>query len=94
MKQRPVAVELESPPCKLEIVGALGKLRNGKASGASNILSEMLKAGKDNKLLVQMIQDLDWEERAVPKEWVDAVIVQFLKRVICAVVITGMGLFY
>ena len=26
VKQRPVAVELESPPCKLEIVGALGKM--------------------------------------------------------------------
>ena len=36
MKRKPVAVELESPPCKPEIVGALGKLRNGKASGASN----------------------------------------------------------
>ena len=83
VKQRPVAVELGIPLCKLEIVGALGKLRNGITSGASNILPDMLKAGKDNKLFVQMIQDLMksvWEERAVPKEWVDAVIVQFPKK--------------
>ena len=76
-------VELESPPCKLEIVGALGKLRNGKAFGASNILSAMLKAEKDNKLFVQMTQDLMksvWEERAVPKECVDAVIVPIPKK--------------
>ena len=83
VKQRPVAVELESPLCKLEIVGALGRLRNGITSGASNILPDMLKAGKEKKLFVQMIQDLMksvWEERAVPKEWVDAVIVPILKK--------------
>ena len=80
---REAEVELESPPCKLEIAGTLGKLRDGKASGAYNILPEMLKAGKDNKLFVQMIQDLMksvWEERAVPKEWVDAVIVLTPKK--------------
>ena len=60
-------------------------------------MPEMLKAGKDNKLFVQMIQDLMksvWEERAVPKEWVDAVIVPIPKRVICTVVITGVRLLY
>ena len=70
VKQRPVhvAAELASLPCKLEIVGALGKLRYGKASGAS---ISCQRCWKDNKLFVLTIQDLMksvWEERAVPKE--------------------------
>ena len=37
---------------------ALGKLKNGKAAGYSNILPEMLKAGARNKDFVSMLMEL------------------------------------
>ena len=57
---------------------ALGKLKNGKAPGSSCILPDMVRVGKDNEYFVGVLQDMltsAWEEREVPKEWMDAVII-------------------
>ena len=54
-----------------EMAKALGKLKNGKAPGRSNISLEMLKPGGRVQEFTAMIADLVhriWEERRVPKE--------------------------
>ena len=43
VQQRPLRSELEELPSKEELVGAISKTKNGKASGESGILPEMLK---------------------------------------------------
>ena len=62
---------------------ALGKLKNGKAPGSSNFLPEMLKAGGRVEEFTGMIADLVhriWEERRVPKEWVDSILIPIPKK--------------
>ena len=46
MRQREVCESLAAVPSGREIGRALGQLKNGKAAGKSNILPEMLKAGR------------------------------------------------
>ena len=56
----------------------LGKLKNGKAEGYSNILPKMFKAGTRNEDFVSMLMKLMravWENRCVPHEWADAILV-------------------
>ena len=48
VKQRPTDKELGQPPTKNEVRRALAKLRNGKVPGSSNILLDMVKAGRCN----------------------------------------------
>ena len=45
VRQRKTDADLGTVPTLAEVVKALGKLKNGKAPGSSNILPEMLKAG-------------------------------------------------
>ena len=83
VKQRPHNEELGHPPTKSEVRRALGKLKNGKAPGSSNILPEIVKAGRCNEEFVEMVWDVVssvWQERAVPKDWVDAIIVPIPKK--------------
>ena len=62
---------------------AVGKLKNGKAGDKSGILPEMLKAAcADNEfpeMLLKLVHKV-WEERAVPKDWVDATLVPIPKK--------------
>ena len=67
-------------PSAREVGKALGKLKNEKAS---NILPEMLKAGRRDEGFVSMLTDLIstvWEERQVPNNWVDAILVPIPKK--------------
>ena len=45
VKQRRIINDLSDKPSSTEVALALGKLKNGKTSGSSNILPEMLKVG-------------------------------------------------
>ena len=45
VRQRDVNGSIAGKPTVREVKKALGKLKNGKAAGFSNILPEMLKAG-------------------------------------------------
>ena len=70
-------------PTPAEVGKALGKLRNGKAADTSNILPEMLKVGAKSEDFVCMLTDLlsaVWEERRVPQEWVDAILIPIPKK--------------
>ena len=83
VRQREVSEALGSIPETKDIEKALGKLKNGKAAGKSNILPEMLKVGKRKEDFVGMLTDLVstvWKERRVPQEWVDAIIIPIPKK--------------
>ena len=72
-----------------ELTAAIGKLKNGKAGGASGILPEMIKAGCSEDDFLDMMMDLvetSWKEKKVHKDWSDAVLVP---RKICVSVTTG-----
>ena len=83
VKQRPCNESIGGLPDKHEVNRVLGKLKNGKASGSSCILPEMLRVRKDNEDFVGMLQNLltsVWEEREVPKKWIDAIIMSIPKK--------------
>ena len=83
VKQRQTDEEIGKPPTKNEVRRTLGKLRNSKAPGSSNILPVMVKAGRCNEQFLEMAWDVVtsvWHERTVPKEWVNAIIVPIPKK--------------
>ena len=83
VRQRETDADLGTVPTSAEVAKALGKLKNGKAPGNSNILPEILKAGGRVQEFTGMIADLVhriWEERRVPKEWVDSILVPIPKK--------------
>lgn len=83
VRQKEVRADLANIPSQLEVIKALGKLKNGKAAGTSVIQPEMLKVGHENGDFVGMITKLvisAWEERCVPQEWVDATLVPIPKK--------------
>ena len=45
VRQRETGADLGTVPTSAEVAKALGKLKNGKAPGSSNILPEMLNVG-------------------------------------------------
>ena len=61
-------------PTSAEVAKALGKLKNGKAPGSSNILPEMLKVEEFTGMIADHVHRI-WEERRVPKEWVDSILI-------------------
>ena len=83
VKQRKTDTDLGTEPTSAEVARALNKLKNGKAPGSSNILPEMLKAGCRDREFLEMIANFIhaiWEEKRVPKEWVDAVLIPIPKK--------------
>ena len=72
-----------SIPTAREVTRALGKLKNGKAPGSSNILPEMLKVVIKDGALGQMVLDLVkavWKDKRVPQEWIDAILIPIPKK--------------
>ncbi len=82
MRERPSDRGLESLPGRTEVARALGKMKNGKASGSSNILPEMAKDEKNNLNFLDMLVDDDncLERAQCSKEWADAIIVPIPKK--------------
>ena len=83
VRQREVNEDLGRVPSATEVTRALAKLKSGKAPGSSEILPEMLKVGRGNEDFREMIVDLVkavWEERQVPQEWVDAILIPIPKK--------------
>ncbi len=70
MRQRETDADLGPVPTSAEVAKAFGKFKNRKASGSSNILPHMLKAGGRVDEFTGMIADLlqrIWEERRIPQ---------------------------
>ena len=82
-RQRPTRHQMAKLPSREELTDAVGKLQNGKAAGKSGILPEMVKAGCCNDNFLNIMLDLVckvWQEKEVPKEWADAVLVPIPKK--------------
>ena len=58
VKQRPVRHDLAEQPTTTELTAAIGKLKNGRAGGASRILPEMVKAGCSEDDFLDVMMDL------------------------------------
>ena len=83
VSQRPVRHHLAEVPTMDELTDAIGKLKNGKARGASGILPEMVKAACCEDDFLERLLDLvqtTWKEGEVPKDWSDALLVPIPKK--------------
>ena len=70
-------------PSREELEEAIGKLKNGKAGGKSDILPEMVRAACCEEEFLEMLLELihqAWKEGRVPKDWVDAVLIPIPKK--------------
>ena len=69
--------DLGSVPTASEVTWALGKLKNGKAPGSSNVLPEMLKVvmkdGEFGQMVLNLVKAV-WKDKHVPQEWVDDIL--------------------
>ena len=85
VRQRPLWPDMAELP---EVWDAVGKLRNGKASGASGILHDMVKAASCEEAFMSALMELVhevWTKCRVPGNWRDG------PRVTLAAVTTGMA---
>ena len=83
VRQRPLRLDLALKPSMGELTTALGKLKSGKAAGSSNILPEMIKTAcgsEEFRALLLNLTHTVWEERQVPREWADAILVPIPKK--------------
>ena len=64
-------------------MGAIEKLKNGKAAGESGVLSEMVKVAcigdEFPKKFLELVHDM-WKEKNVPTEWRDAILIPIPKK--------------
>ena len=82
-RQRPVRHQLAEVPTMDKLTDAIGKLKNGKAGGASGILPEMVKAACCENDFLELLLNLlqaTWKEGEVPKDWSDALQVPIPKK--------------
>ena len=83
VRQREIDEDLGSIPTAREVTRALGKLKNVKAPGSSNILPEMLRVAMKDGEFGQMVLDLVKsvrKDRHMPHEWVDAILILIPKK--------------
>ena len=83
MRQRPVRHDQAEQPTMDELTSAIGKLKNGKAGGASGVLPEMVKAGGSEDAFLEKLLNLvqtSWMEKKVSRDWSDAVLVPVPKK--------------
>ena len=83
VRQRPLRLDLARKPSTGELTTALGKLKSSKAAGSSNILPEVIKTACGSEEFTALLLNLThtvWEERQVPREWADAILVPIPKK--------------
>lgn len=71
-----------APPEKEEIVAAIRSLKNRKAPGQDSLNAELFKA--EPEFVAQVLQPLFtaiWEQKQLPDDWTEGVIVKILKKV-------------
>ncbi|KAI5748494.1 hypothetical protein M8J77_026153 [Diaphorina citri] len=71
----------DDPPSSNEIRRAVGQLKNNKSAGSDAITAELLKGGGET--IINMFTALFkkvWEEKHVPKDWTDAIVVPLHKK--------------
>ena len=64
-----------------EVEKAVGKLKNGNASGNDNITAELLKNGGEAVVdwVTELVQEV-WRTRQVPQEWKNSTLVPLFKK--------------
>ena len=64
-----------------DVLKSLRRMKNGKATGPSGVVAEMLKAATDicSKIIADLINAII-RERSVPPGWSDSMIVSFFER--------------
>ena len=70
--------QLGQPPSYEDVIAALRSIKYGKAPGSSDILPEMVKVVASNMGFVLMLKEKMtsvWDERKVPKEWINAILI-------------------
>ena len=97
---RAVTLDTGVSPCSVpgtalndeEITEAIGKLKNGKATGQDGIAAEFLRAEYPELVdwLIEIIQMI-WKTGKVPQEWKDSVLLPLFKRRTVWYVITIVG---
>jgi len=70
-----------SPPKKEEIIAAISSLKNGKTPGQDNLNAELFKADPEfaSKVLQPLFAAI-WEEKQLPADWTEGVIVKIPKK--------------
>ena len=81
VRQLPLRSELAEPPNEDEILEALWQLAVGKAGGMNGLLPDVMKCcgGPLLEYIVVLFRTV-WEERRVPLEWRDALLVPIPKK--------------
>ena len=72
---------MSDPPCKYEILRALGRLSVGKAGSDNGLLPDLIKCC-DGPLMdyIEIVFTTVWREQHVPAEWRDALLVPVPKK--------------
>ena len=81
MQQFPLRSAMSDPPCKGEILKALGRLLVGRAGGGNGLLPDLMKCCGGP--LIDFIETLFatvWREQHVPTEWRDVLLVPVPKK--------------
>ena len=79
--QLPLREELDLPPSEEEVLESLNSISWNKSGGKNGVLPEMLKCCGEG--LIEYLMKLFnrvWQERTVPQEWKDALIVPIPKK--------------
>ena len=74
VKQRKMQTDLNVPPSKEEIITAIRRQNNNKATGDSKVPAEFYKTCINDPVLfkvIQMILVRAWEFEEIPKEWIE-----------------------
>lgn len=79
--QRPIREAMATPPTADEIMRAISRTKNRKATGSSGISAELLKSAGPVFIdrLVELLASV-WRDGQVPRDWVDAVLVPIPKK--------------
>lgn len=79
--QQPIRKYLDDPPTETEVLDAIRKLSNNKASGPDGIPAEILKQGGPKLLShIHSLLTKIWKEEKIPAELRDALIVTIFKK--------------
>ena len=83
VNKRPLRPQLAELPSIEELRKSISKIENGKAGGSSGILPEMVKTACQDSDFMDRLLELShavWQEKCVPKDWADAVLIHIPKK--------------
>uniref|UniRef100_A0A8D9E6N4 Craniofacial development protein 2 n=1 Tax=Cacopsylla melanoneura TaxID=428564 RepID=A0A8D9E6N4_9HEMI len=81
IRTTPESTPRDDPPTEAEVRTAIRQLKNHKCPGSDSITAELLKGGEDTvvNMMVTLLKKV-WEEKHIPKDWTDAIVVPLHKK--------------